>query len=591
MVTLTYFIKMYGWGREGNFRSATGKHNQTVPMNTLSNIIDELGLTYDELVGLLDGDAVRVIPLVNVLNNLATLLSRFSTELDAVDDQDRKSLDLLNATGDEQSDDDDHVAKRRRIDDGDDELKPSKAATTTTTTTDIKTEPGAATTTDTGSPAVSTMLVVKSLQDAAKDLGLWNEPEPAHPDRAYNCRKYGVALYPVNDLQDYLPGRIPDIDFSKNKPPSNQVQFTTFQAYIELYFRPFTNGDIDFLEESNVIPPGIDADYDPDVTPYLIPKLGEHYGDLWEEEDSGKPAAGLPSHVRPLELYAARGTVDNLVDENLYTEEVLCGPLLLRLLSAVLLTHEANVNDIDDDEALVKPEDDMVATQLDSVEDYRVTANVSDYLSFEDRLRRELKYIGIFTNLPMTDDAASLKAGTLVKKPPQSNLVDHPEEWLMNREDDEVCGEMRQLQHELRAAVQRNRDHRKRLVSVIEEQLAYQEYQTILEDLDKQVDQAYMKRLKQKNKKKKLTPTAQKTTPELQQQLHQQLQQQQAANLGLRALLDKRQRWISNIGKLFPPPEVMKRVPKELILVSEGDDGDGDGDEVTTTTDLIRQAE
>ncbi|CAN3376667.1 hypothetical protein DIURU_004455 [Diutina rugosa] len=557
--------------------------------STLSNIIDELGLTYDESVGLLDGDAVRTIPSVNVLNNLATLLNRFSTELDAVDEQDRKALDLLNATGDAEDDDDEHVAKRRRIDGGDDE---SNSPSTANSSADVKAEPVTPTKGSTNNAVVSTSSVVKSLQEAAKDLGLWNEPEPAHPDRAYYCRKYGVASYPTNDLQDYLPGQIPDTDFSKIKPPSNPVQLSTFQAYIESYFRPFCNTDIDFLEESNVIPPGIDADYDPDVTPYLIPKLGEHYNDSWDDEDAGKTSAGLPSHVRPLESYSAQGTVDNLVDENLYTEEVSCGPLSSRLLSAVLSTHEANARDIDDDEASIKPEDDIVATQLDSVEDYKVTANVSDYSSFEDRLRRELKYIGIFTNLPIIDEAASTKAGAIVKKPPHTNLVDHPEEWLMNREDDEVCGEMRKLQHELRAAVQRNRDHRKRLVSIIEEQLAYQEYQTILEDLDKQVDQAYMKRLKQKNKKKKSTSTtAQKTTPESQQQLHQQLQQQQAANSGLRALLDKRQRWINNIGKLFPPPEVMKRVPKESILGTEGDDNDGDGDEVTTTTDLIRQAE
>ena len=72
---------------------------------------------------------------------------------------------------------------------------------------------------------------------------------------------------------------------------------------------------------------------------------------------------------------------------------------------------------------------------------------------------------------------------------------------------------------------------------MVEEHIAYQEYCAILEDLDKQVDLAYMKRLKGKEKTDVVTP------------------QQQALNSGLRALLEKRRRWIDNIGKLFPVAE------------------------------------
>lgn len=484
-------------------------------MKTLQNIIDELGLVYDEGSGVLEGDSVREIPLVNVLNNLVTLLKRLAGELDEVDNNDARLLARL------------QQAKRK----AEDTPAPLKKRKLLPETPEL----------------LTTDKVLALLQEAARELQLFDEPPPAVPDRSYNCRKYGVAVYPTNDLQDYLPGLIPDVDFSKNKPPNNQVQFTTFQAYIELYFRPFSLSDLDFLAEKYVIPPGVDADYDPEVTPYLIPKLGEPYGDVWDDEG-----------VRLLELYHARGTTDQLVDDYLYTEDVGCGPLSLRLLLAVLS----------------EDPEESVATQLDLVDDYKVMADVLDFLTLEERLGRELKYIGIFTNLPLPDDTALLKQGQLVKKPPLTNLVDHPEEWLLNREDDEVCAEMRELQRELRDAVARNRDHRAKLVLVVEEQLAYQEYLTILEDLDKQVDQAYIKRLKQKNKKKK---------PD--EPMLQQLHQQKAAALGLHALLDKRQRWIANIGKLFPPPEVMKRVPKTLVfdraLVEEAED------EITTTADLI----
>ena len=93
------------------------------------------------------------------------------------------------------------------------------------------------------------------------------------------------------------------------------------------------------------------------------------------------------------------------------------------------------------------------------------------------------------------------------------------------------------------------------MIPLVEEHIAYQEYCAILEDLDKQVDLAYMKRLKGKGKKKRLDVV----TP-----------QQQALNSGLRALLEKRRRWIDNIGKLFPVAEKMKRVPSESILIREG---------------------
>lgn len=65
-------------------------------------------------------------------------------------------------------------------------------------------------------------------------------------------------------------------------------------------------------------------------------------------------------------------------------------------------------------------------------------------------------------------------------------------------------------------------------------------------------------------------------------------------NSGLRALLEKRRRWIDSIGKLFPPPEVMKREPTELILVKEGivdtELNDEEGDNASSNAvDLITQ--
>lgn len=58
--------------------------------------------------------------------------------------------------------------------------------------------------------------------------------------------------------------------------------------------------------------------------------------------------------------------------------------------------------------------------------------------------------------------------------------------------------------------------------------------------------------------------------------------------------MEKRRRWIDSIGKLFPPPEIMKREPSELVLIKEGtvdvelneEEGDNTG---PNAVDLITQ--
>lgn len=131
----------------------------------------------------------------------------------------------------------------------------------------------------------------------------------------------------------------------------------------------------------------------------------------------------------------------------------------------------------------------------------------------------------------------------------------------------------------MKEVTSRNRANRKKLIPLVEEHIAYQEYCAILEDLDKQVDLSYMKRLKGKGKKRKTDAN----TP-----------QQQAINSGLRALLEKRKRWIDNIGKLFPVAEKMKRIPSESILIKDGtveaEQNDEDNAETgTSAVDILTQ--
>lgn len=412
-------------------------------------------------------------------------------------------------------------------------------------------------------------------KEAIAELGLFSADDNGLETQGteYLKKLYGVASYPERDLQDMLPGAIPNIDFSKNKPPANQVQFTTFQSYIESYFRPFSDEDIKFLKEDNIVPPGVEKSYDPDSTPFIIPKLGQFYADVWTEEDANLGAKlNSPAYKQPsIETYMAKGNIDNLYDEKLYSEEISCGPLSSRLLLAILSTHEGKYfeeGDLDDDEKLESTMDENVATQLSLDDNYKFISGSNDFYSLEERLKRELKYIGIFMNVSSGGSGGNEGKEKSRKASKVGNVIVDNDEWIKNKEDDEVCAEIRELQQELREAVVRNRLNRKRLIPVVEEQIAYQEYCSILEDLDKQVDQAYIKRLKSKNKKKKVETT--------------QTAQQQAANIGLRALLEKRKKWISNIGGIFKAPEIMKRVPDKLILSVK----DNNNDNTTNNTSI-----
>lgn len=655
--------------------------------STLDDIINELKLTYDSSVGILDGEAIREIPSLSVLLAVNKSITKLSKELDEVEKIDYKVLDGINdrlgastkkakAKNDEINNEDSSAEpeeKREREDnDVDEETIPLAKRRKPNALTKIKTEeveeveeeeedpPEDAEKEDkeaekdneeedgkpkeedeeeedengvkveaTGDeervnskddpvPPVqlgsftqdndtrlknpkSEFVTSQTLPaDAILELGLYSEDNQGLEThgKEFLKKKYGVASYPERDIQDLLPGEIPNIDFSKNKPPTNQVQFTTFQSYIESYFRPFSNDDISFLTEKYIIPPTFEkSDYDPNVTPYLIPKAGTFYADVWAEEDSNLASKlNSPAYQQSaVDSYKPKGSIDSLSDEKLYTEDISCGPLSSRLLSAILSINETDERDDDDnangnysdnenDSKSVKKEpsidvdilsnmrpisDDDIATRLSSGEEYKVTTEVSDFHSIEERLKRELKHIGIFMNLPNLDDKSKINGKlkkTLSDELGTSSIID-TDEWIRNKEDDEVCAEIRALQKELKEVSHRNRQRKKKLIPVVEEQIAYQEYCTILEDLDKQVDQAYIKRTKAKNKKKKHSDT---NTP-----------QQQAVNNGLRVLLDKRKRWIENIGKLFPPAETMKRVPKESVFKGDdqSDDEDIDGDD------------
>ena len=469
----------------------------------------------------------------------------------------------------------------------------------------------------------------------------------------YLKKKYGVASYPTDDLKSQLPGEIPDMDFTKAKPP-NQVQFSTFSSYIEPYFRQYTEEDLAFLQQKFIAGPAAatgstaqNAAVDPNqakkalLSPYIIPPLGPLYSNTWAAEDG--PNAGYSLSPPPMpskEEVEAKGTSDSILDDALETETISCGPLASRLLAALMsetsfedeIKKETDSTEVEEANTKIKTEekdgdgdvvmkmengvshenenddnvdpvgDTAVSTLIDG--NWKISSLKTDYGSLEDRLKREFKYVGILDiNLlqkeekirqryemkygngaetvpggtPRTGNGANSGTG-LSSAVTGSNGEDFGIDWIKGREDDEICHEMRILQRELRRVSYLNRAYKHRLYPIVQEQMAWQEYSHILEDLDKQVDQAYLRRTRAntRTKKKKSLVSHPSSAAggagagaggagagaSAAGAAANSLEQPQR----LKALLDKRMKWITKIGPVFRKPQEMKRIPISSVF-------------------------
>lgn len=306
---------------------------------------------------------------------------------------------------------------------------------------------------------------------------------------------YSVAVFPKNNLEDLIPGSPPDKDFS-NAKPSSQVQATTFATYIDPYFRPFTEEDLAFLRERG-----------DRIGPFQMPRRGKkHYTDVWAEED-GSMSVDMPQHGRDkLAANQPRGTIEDLDDSTAETEEVSAGPLLTRLLATMrperrapaseekpttngLTNGEASVNgesnaDLDNlldlgpsnEPAPIPPATFMTESNSEAYK----KANLYKYENsqqVDERIKQELRHIGFL---------------------PADSVPDYDA-----HEDDEIAARIRFLQSKLRETMVMNGARKGRLMDLVKERMAHQEYTTILEDLDGQVQTAYLKRTRTMGKSKK----------------------------------------------------------------------------------------
>ena len=340
---------------------------------------------------------------------------------------------------------------------------------------------------------------------------------------------YSVAQWPESDLHDLTAGDPPDMDFS-NAKPANQVNYSTFQTYLEPFIRSFTEEDVAFLKERG-----------DRVTPYVIPQRGPRtYKEVWAAED-GLTGTEAP-RKEEVDPNVARGGMEDMNDEVAETDEVSLGPVMSRLLALTRPQPNATTNGRASDDAGPDANGDTTMTNADpdsqppeaipgAPEEHRPltalppdaprVANLPppDYDNFETRAIQELTYIGFLA----PDD-----------KPDYSQQL-----------DDEVAARLRTLQAELRLVAARNNARKARILELTEERMAMQEYANIADDLDNQVNAAYLKRNRGLAK-----PSNKKGSS------HQRPGQKGVAGAaggrgvseGVKALMQKRKDWIEMVG-------------------------------------------
>lgn len=352
---------------------------------------------------------------------------------------------------------------------------------------------------------------------------------------------YSVAVYPQNDLADLIAGDPPNKDYSIAKP-QNQISFSTFSTYLEPYFRHFSEEDLTFLRERG-----------DRVSPFHMPKKGKkHYTKLWKEEDG----MDIDSPTQTLPPNQPRGSIEHMDDNLAETDKLSIGPLLTRLLQAmrpegrgtgtedrpngngdITMVDSQSEANADGDAPTSGSVQQAPATQMpdSNSEAWKKAVHPKlDYSQVDERLKQELKHIGL---LPLEGNFENDYDGHY---------------------DDEVTGRLRFLQERLREQMLINGARKAKLMELVKERMAFQEYQTILEDLDTQVQNAYLKRTRTigKSKKNKRPGGAGGGS-------HVAAAGTARPGIGdvAKTVMERRRRWMETIGSVFEDDNLVK-VPR-----------------------------
>ncbi|KAI9341015.1 histone acetyltransferases subunit 3-domain-containing protein [Zopfochytrium polystomum] len=353
------------------------------------------------------------------------------------------------------------------------------------------------------------------------------KPPRGQPPKIKARRKGGLAA-DADDTQLNAtpePEKKDDVmmegDYSKARAPPNQIPITHFWGFLESqYFRPLNDDDFAFLDSSG-----------DDVTPFVMPALGRHYLEQWAEED-GTPFDGPDAVPRKSFHTSESSSLSNIpmpleyeeIEETVLCGEVFLGSLAERILASLGEERLSGALRNDDDE------EQGVVPIMHRPPKSRSTV---DMAALDDRLRSELKYIGL-----LGDDEV---------------IEEH-------KDTDEISDELRRVQAELRQLMNENNDRKQQLKRIAAYHRGYEQYCGVLDAISKQIEADYSKRMKQspRNKKQRKTaaalaiPVAPKPVSE------------QTVDL-----IEKRRVLVEGVGSLFPAESVCMPLTGSIFNIGE----------------------
>ncbi|KAJ3328629.1 Transcriptional regulator [Blyttiomyces sp. JEL0837] len=385
-------------------------------------------------------------------------------------------------------------------------------------------------------PGVSSSSVATPIPPSmTKSHSRANTPKVPKPVKAKQRRKgmgmdQGDEIGGTSDVKKEENSPQKDGDYSKAKAPPNQIPITQFWSFCESqYFRALTDEDFIFLD-----------DVGDDVTPFITPALGRHYLDQWAEEEGliFPQGEGSEPQLRRVDSLA-KGAGFGLgpqgpkeyeeIDDTVYGGDITMGSLTERILASLRsegLKLPGIESDGEDEDVVVptfRPASSngvnggSVGSSSISIGGGGITRaarTTSDMMILEERLKNEIRHLGL--------------------------VADDEVDWDP-KDDDEISQELRQVQNELLEQMSENIRRKQILKDIASYYRGWEQYNSVLDALSKQIETDYVKRYKQNPKHKKRTKTATTSHVVLDQTLDS---------------IEKRRNLIDNIGSLFPAERV-----------------------------------
>ncbi|KAI7855465.1 histone acetyltransferases subunit 3-domain-containing protein [Circinella umbellata] len=306
-----------------------------------------------------------------------------------------------------------------------------------------------------------------------------------------------------------------DLDLVRVKP-NNQVPIVNFWTAMEPYFRPITEDDRKYLMEKST------PIQENSATLLQIPPLGQFYLDKWEEEEQimlvEDTSGTIPAIATATTMEEINANNNTVTTSKSSLHDTAGNTLLGRLMSSLILEPMDIDTYSEDEEDDYDSQTDQSNTDDDEeIDDKVITEDDDEIVGMEERLRRELQYVGLLSEGGLGDDDD-----------------DEETDWHA-REDDEISAQLRRLGKELQEQTKVNEFRKERLLQVVDTQLQYDQYRQVLDVLDVQVEQSYLKRFRVQKAKKRKSGSSSKT----------------ALSEHTLAAMEKRNMCINELGAIF----------------------------------------